>query len=119
MFAWMVPGKIVGCWDTIDIMDRSVGVCRFRMSTPPREIVGAPYLDNGASYRDSSNDAIVDLPDPERPTIAVHESWGMVMKTFRSARASDREGYRKFNFLSFTGATLEISTLPRYSWDAP
>lgn len=35
---------------------------------------------------------MVDLPDPERPTIAVHESLGIVNEISRSTRVSSRDG---------------------------
>lgn len=92
MFSWMVPGRMVGCWETIEISERRVGVCRRRMSTPPREIAGRLLLDGGDSYRDSSRDAMVDLPDPERPTMAVHESLGIVNEMSRRTKVSSRDG---------------------------
>lgn len=119
MFPRIVSGKSLGCCDTIEIMERSVGVRRFRMSTPPSEIVGLPPTDTGASYSDSSSDAMVDFPDPERPTIAVHEFAGMVMDTSRRTSASGREGYRKLTWVNFTGAVRVTSNWPICSWETP
>lgn len=49
MFSWIVPGKMVGCWETIEINERRVGVCRRQMSMPPREIAGRLLVDGGDS----------------------------------------------------------------------
>lgn len=49
MFSWIVRGKMVGCWETMEIRERRVGVCRWRMSTPPREIAGRLLVDGGDS----------------------------------------------------------------------
>lgn len=49
MFSWIVPGKMVGCWETIEINERRVGVCRRRTSMPPREIAGRLLVDGGDS----------------------------------------------------------------------
>lgn len=73
------------------------------MSTPAREMAGNPPWDNGDSYRAESRDAMVDLPDPDRPTNAVHECLGIVNETSRRARASGRDGYRKLNPVTVTG----------------
>lgn len=49
MLAWIVPGNIVGCWETMEILERSVGVCSLRISIPPREMVVSSVFDSGAS----------------------------------------------------------------------
>lgn len=77
------------------------------MSTPAKEMVGNPSLDRGDSYRDNSRDTMVDFPDPERPTIAVHECLGIVSDISRSAKTSGRDGYRKLKPVIVTGATRE------------
>lgn len=78
-------------------MLRSVGVCSCRILYPPSDTVGRPEFgrETGASYRARSSEAIVDFPEPERPTIAVQELAGIVMDTSRRTGASGREGYRK------------------------
>lgn len=100
MFAWIVPGKIVGCWETMEILERRVGVCRCLISIPPRVTVESPVFEIGASYRERSSDAMVDLPDPERPTTAVQEPCGMVMETSSRMSVHGRDGYRKLTLVS-------------------
>ena len=103
----------------METKDRRVRVCRRRMSIPPRETAGVPPWDRGDSKRDSSRDVIEDLPDPERPTRAVHESLGIVSEMSRRTRASGRDGYRKSSPVIVTGATREIFKSPLCSWDLP
>ena len=43
---------------------------------------------------------MVDLPEPERPTIAVHEFWVMVIDTFCKTVVSGLDGYLKFRLVS-------------------
>jgi hypothetical protein len=67
------------------------------MSMPLREKLGNCNEDEekdegGDSYRDKSREAIVDFPDPERPTIAVQELSGISMEIFRRTGASGRDG---------------------------
>lgn len=43
---------------------------------------------------------MVDLPEPERPTIAVHEFWAIVIDTFFKTVVSGLEGYLKSRLVS-------------------
>lgn len=118
MLLSMVPGNIVGCCETIATTERSVGVCRSRMSTPPSEMAGT-LSEAGVSSRANSRAAMVDLPEPERPTIAVHEFSGMVKETSFRTGVSGRDGYWKFNLVIFTGVGVATRKYPRRSWEAP
>lgn len=92
MLSATVPGKMDGRWETMEIRERRVGVCMRWMSIPLRDIGGILSWEVGASYRPRSSDAIVDLPEPDRPTIAVHWFRGMLMDTSRRTCASGRDG---------------------------
>lgn len=70
-------------------------MCKRDMSAPPNLTVGLPSLDTGASYNASNNEAMVDLPEPERPTIAVHEVGAILKEMFCKTLVSGLEGYLK------------------------
>ena len=85
------------------------------MSIPPREMVGVSSFESGASYRERRSEEMVDLPEPERPTMAVQAPCGMVMEKSLRMSASGRDGYRKFTLVNLTGAVSNSFKLPRCS----
>lgn len=89
------------------------------MSIPPREMDGMSSFERGASYRESRSEAMVDLPEPERPTIAVQAPWGMVIDKSLRMSASGRDGYLKFTLVNLTGAVSNSVISPRCSWEVP
>ena len=71
MFSAIVAEKRVGFCETTVIKVRSVGVWMCLRSLPEKAIAAVGLLVCGVVYRLSRREAIVDLPDPEDPTMAV------------------------------------------------
>lgn len=62
---------------------------------------------------------MVDFPEPDWPTIAVHLFGSMMrLKSWR-ARLSGREGYRKLVLTNCIGTGLATRRQPLCSWDVP
>lgn len=94
-----------------------MGTCNRDMSSPPSVIVGSPERDSGQTYNANNKDAMVDLPDPERPTMAVQVFCEILMETFFRTPVSGLEGYRKKTLVNLIGVRLETIKEPRYSCD--
>jgi hypothetical protein len=56
----------------------------------PENRLGCVSVEGG--YKPSRSDAIVDLPEPEEPAMAVHRPLGMVKLRFDKAGASGPDG---------------------------
>lgn len=55
---------------------------------------------------------MVDLPDPDRPTIAVQEFPAMLMDTFFRTSVRGRDGYRKLALVSLIGVKVDTFNWP-------
>jgi hypothetical protein len=87
------------------------------MSSPPSVIVGSLDRDPGTAYNANNNEVMVDLPDPDRPTMAVQVFCETSIETSFKTTVSGLEGYRKKTLVSLIGVRLEMTRDPRCSCD--
>ena len=69
-------------------------------------------------YRFRRREAMVDLPLPEEPTIAVQVPGAKVMETLLRTWTVGRLGYAKHTSFSLMGSGVGMRSLPWDSWDA-